>query len=296
MRLRKDDLGLDSAFPFSIGSVSLTRSDDMSETRHWHDCLEITCIRSGQADYFVDGRTYSMAEGDVIIFNNLEPHGWEVGGSGPKAEARASALVAVFSPELVAEGASLFDREYLRPFYERGSNFRNMLPSGDEGVERITALLKEADGEFGAKESGYRLMIKAIVLQILTLLQRNYSRGSGPAEMPEARRRSLERIERALDFIQNSYERDISLADAAREAGMSPHYFSAYFKKATGSTFVEHLCRLRVLKARQLALDTDRTLVDIAMEAGFNNMANFYRAYRRILGESPSEVRRRARK
>jgi AraC-like DNA-binding protein/quercetin dioxygenase-like cupin family protein len=290
MRLRKDNLGLDPAFPFSIGSVSLTKKDDMSETRHWHDCLEITCIRSGRADYFVDGRTYAMGEGDVIIFNNLEPHGWEGKGSSS-----VSALVAVFSPELVAEGASLFDREYLRPFYERGSNFRNMIPAGEDGVGRITALLGEAEGEFAAKGSGYRLMIKAIVLQILTLLQRNYSRSAEPIEMPEARRRSLERIARALDFIQSGYERDISLADAAREAGMSPHYFSAYFKKATGSTFVEYLCRLRVLKARQLALDTDRTLVDIAMEAGFNNMANFYRAYRRILGESPSEARRRLR-
>lgn len=289
MQLRKDDLGLDPTFPFSVGRVELTSADDMSEIRHWHNCLEITCVRQGAADYFVDGRTYSMTPGDVIIFNNLEPHGWEV----QRGESM-TALVAVFSPELVAEGASLFDREYLRPFYERGSNFRNMLPATEGGVRRITALLEEAEVEFEKRASGYRLMIKAIVLQVLTFLERNYGRASAPPEMPEARDRSLKRIAHALDFIQRYYDEDISLADAAREAGMSPHYFSSYFKKSTGSTFIEHLCRLRVLKARELTRETDRTLVDIAMDSGFNNMANFYRAYRRILGESPSEARRKS--
>jgi AraC-like DNA-binding protein len=293
VRLRKDELGLDPAFPFWIGTVELVRDPDMRETRHWHDCLEITCLRSGKVDYFVDGETYCMGRGDVIIFNDVEPHGWDVLSESAMEEARASALVATFSPELVTEGASLFDYEYLSPFKERGSNFRNRLSADDEGVARLVALLEEAHVEYEAEGPGYRLMIKAIVLQLLTLLQRCHRRGSPRTEMLESRRKALERVAGALDFIQDHFREDISLDDAAREAGMSPHYFSTYFKKATGSSFVETLTRLRVCKARELAMGTDRTIADIAMDCGFNNAANFYRAYRRVFGVSPGDERRR---
>lgn len=290
MRLRKDDLGLDPAFPFWIGVVGLGYDPEMAETRHWHDCLEITSVREGRADYFVEGETYGMARGDLIIFNEVEPHGWVV-----REGETMSALVATFSPSLVAEGASLFDYEYLRPFRERGSNFRNRLAAGDEGAARLVALLEEARAEFEAGEPGYRLMIKAIVLQLLTLLQRCYGRGRERDEALESRRAALERVAGALDLIQERFREDISLDDAAREAGMSPHYFSSYFKRATGSSFIEQLTRLRVCKARELARSTDRTLVDIAMECGFNNMANFYRAYRRVFGAPPGDERRRGR-
>jgi AraC-like DNA-binding protein/quercetin dioxygenase-like cupin family protein len=290
MRLRKDDLGLDPAFPFWIGVVELGYDPEMPETRHWHDCLEITSVREGRADYFVEGETYGMARGDLIVFNEVEPHGWVV-----REGETMSALVATFSPSLVAEGASLFDYEYLRPFRERGSNFRNRLAAGDEGASRLVALLEEARAEFEAGEPGYRLMIKAIVLQLLTLLQRCYSRGQQRDEALESRRAALERVAGALDLIQERFREDISLDDAAREAGMSPHYFSSYFKRATGSSFIEQLTRLRVCKARELARSTDRTLVDIAMECGFNNMANFYRAYRRVFGAPPGDERRRGR-
>jgi AraC-like DNA-binding protein len=290
VRLRKDDLGLDPAFPFWIGVVELGYDPEMAETRHWHDCLEITSVREGRADYFVEGETYGMGRGDLIVFNEVEPHGWEV-----REGETMSALVATFSSGLVAEGASLFDYEYLRPFRERGSNFRNRLAAGDEGAARLVSLLEEARAEFEAKEPGYRLMIKAIVLQLLTLLQRCYSRGSEPEEALESRRAALERVAGALDLIQERFREDLSLDDAAREAGMSPHYFSTYFKRATGSSFIEQLTRLRVCEARELARSTDRTLMDIAMDCGFNNMANFYRAYRRVFGAPPGDERRRGR-
>jgi AraC-like DNA-binding protein/quercetin dioxygenase-like cupin family protein len=285
--LRKDDLALDTDFPFSIGIVELTDRQDMREIRHWHDCLEITCVRSGRADYFVDGKTYGMGPGDIIIFNNIEPHGWAIDRDAP-----LSATVAVFMPGLIAGQASLFDYGYLRPFFERGANFRNRLASGDEAVARLFSLVEETRLEYVAERPGYRLMIKAMILQALTLLERHYRRGEEPGESLEARRRSLARIGEALDFMQQGFGEAISLEDVARKALMSPHYFSTYFKKATGATFIEYLSRLRVGRARELLRGTDRKLLDIAQDCGFNNMSNFYRAYRRAFGATPAAERR----
>ena len=59
-----------------------------------------------------------MGKGDIIIFNNVEPHGWKL------LDEDMELLVMIFSPEFVAEKLSFFDSGYLKPFVERGSNFK----------------------------------------------------------------------------------------------------------------------------------------------------------------------------
>ena len=59
-----------------------------------------------------------MKPGDIIIFNNVEAHGWKLMGEDYEASGND------FSPEFVAEKLSVFDSEYLKPFVERGSNFK----------------------------------------------------------------------------------------------------------------------------------------------------------------------------
>jgi len=73
---------------------------------------------------------------------------------------------------------------------------------------------------------------------------------------------------------------------------MNPNYFSTVFKQTLGISFSEYLVRLRISKAISLIHDTDRPLIDIAMDCGFNTMSNFYRAYRKYYGGSPSDIRK----
>jgi Bacterial regulatory helix-turn-helix proteins, AraC family. len=73
---------------------------------------------------------------------------------------------------------------------------------------------------------------------------------------------------------------------------MSPNYFSTIFKQTLGISFSEYLARLRISKAISLIHDTDRTLVDIAADCGFNSMSNFYRAYQKYHGGNPSDIRK----
>ena len=73
-----------------------------------------------------------MEENDIIIFNNVEPHGWKLLGG------RMKLLVMIFSPEFVAEKISTFDTEYLRPFVERGTNFKNRVGHEVPAYRRFT--------------------------------------------------------------------------------------------------------------------------------------------------------------
>jgi AraC-like DNA-binding protein len=75
---------------------------------------------------------------------------------------------------------------------------------------------------------------------------------------------------------------------------MSESRFSRFFRRATGNTFVDFVNRVRVHRACQLLMETDRAITHICYEAGFNNVANFNRRFLEIKGMTPSEFRRQA--
>ena len=77
MIITKSDIPLSPAFPFQLEHRTLLPEDNRPDHYHWHSCFEITYIVSGQARYFVNGETYTVSDGDIILFNNIEAHGWE---------------------------------------------------------------------------------------------------------------------------------------------------------------------------------------------------------------------------
>ena len=107
MKLERDNIPLNKDFPFQISRVILNSQNSHPDTWHWHSYFEITCVQRGRGNYFVNGQEYTMGKGDIIIFNNVEPHGWKL------LDEDMELLVMIFSPEFVAEKLSFFDSGYL---------------------------------------------------------------------------------------------------------------------------------------------------------------------------------------
>ena len=207
MRLERDNIPLDKDFPFQISEVVLTPKNSRPGTWHWHSYFEITCVIDGKGNYFVNGQEYTMEKDDVIIFNNVEPHGWNLIGDDMKL------LVMIFSPEFIAEKISVFDTEYLKPFVERGSNFKNRVGREDEINADIRAGIWEIYKEWNDQKEGYPLMIKANVLRILTMLIRTYQDETKSGEMLKEKKNAMKRLEQAFDYIDAHYCEKITLQD-----------------------------------------------------------------------------------
>lgn len=98
-------------------------------------------------------------------------------------------------------------------------------------------------------------------------------------------------ITRAKQFIKEHQADEISLGDVAKAVNTSTFYFCKMFKKATGLNFTDYLSRVRVEKARNLLLNPNLRISEIAFAAGFQSLSHFNRVFRRIAGESPSRYR-----
>ena len=98
-------------------------------------------------------------------------------------------------------------------------------------------------------------------------------------------------ITRAKAFINEHYTEDLSLDQAAKAANMSSFYFCKMFKKYTGVNFTEYLSRVRIEKARNLLLNPNLRISEIAYEVGFQSLTHFNRVFKKVLGQSPTDFR-----
>lgn len=93
-------------------------------------------------------------------------------------------------------------------------------------------------------------------------------------------------------WLEANAGRHISLAEAARQAGMHPQSFARFFRRETGHSLVGYLSHLRVDRACELLGGTDQTVTDIALQVGFGSLAQFNRTFAKLRRMSPSTYRR----
>jgi AraC-like DNA-binding protein/ligand-binding sensor protein len=100
-------------------------------------------------------------------------------------------------------------------------------------------------------------------------------------------------IAKAREFIAENHGEDISLGQVAKAVNTSTFYFCKMFKKATGLHFTEYVSRVRTEKAKNLLLNPNLRISEIAYQVGFQSLTHFNRVFKKIMGQSPTEFRER---
>ena len=98
-------------------------------------------------------------------------------------------------------------------------------------------------------------------------------------------------ITRAKSFIKEHQTEDLSLGDVAKAVNTSTFYFCKMFKKVTGINFTDYLSRIRIEKSKNLLLNPNLRVSEIAFAVGFQSLTHFNRVFKKILGQSPTEYR-----
>jgi len=83
----------------------------------------------------------------------------------------------------------------------------------------------------------------------------------------------------------------LSLGQVAKAVNMSTFYFCKMFKKITGINFTDYLSRVRIEKAKNLLLNPNLRISEIAYEVGFQSLTHFNRVFKKITGQSPTQYR-----
>ena len=98
-------------------------------------------------------------------------------------------------------------------------------------------------------------------------------------------------IARAKQYIEGNQGEDLSLGEVAKAVNTSTFYFCKMFKKATGVHFTEYVSRVRIEKAKNLLLNPNVRVSEVAFEVGFQSLTHFNRVFKKMIGQSPTEYR-----
>lgn len=138
------------------------------------------------------------------------------------------------------------------------------------------------------------LQIYGLICMIYYTLTKYFSRRrkAGSSYRLSARESSLQDI---IQYINTHYTEHLMLKDIASHYNISCEYLSRLFKKKLGLTYKEYLYSIRLTHACRLLAHTEKSILDISMEAGFPDMRAFSQQFNRVYHTTPKEYRRRYR-
>lgn len=255
---------------------------------HRHAELEISCVAKGRGTYQVGEGCYSMRQGDVFLLSPADAHGIRL-----TKEEGLDNLVIHFSPSFLwSPGQSDLDYNFLLVFFERGPHFSHRLDRSNPATGRVYSLMLEILDEMERQDLYYELIVKNKLQQVLTEIMRGFDYIDRQKAGAPVSQQGIEQLDAVMQFIDQHWNEDIKLETLARIVRVSPVYFSVLFKRFNGLSPMEYVIRRRVFRAGELLRDTDLPLSDVAYECGFHNSANFYKAFKRITGQTPLAYRK----
>ncbi len=252
---------------------------------HFHDEYELHVITASSGKAFIGDWIGPFQPGHVALCGPRLPHNW-VSMDVPEDGLAERDLVIQFEHGPIAHAAEQIpELNDVMAMLERARHGIEFFGQSDRAIQHWHAV-KAARGidRLAAFCAFLADLAHCTDYRLLSSVRMQGENDDGEADQVNA---LVNRITR--DFAQ-----PLSAADLAAELGMSESRFSRFFRRATGNTFTDFVNRIRVNRAGQLLMETDRLVTHICYEVGFNNVANFNRRFLEVKGLTPSEFRRQA--
>lgn len=251
---------------------------------HYHDYMQVWYVKKGQCIHCLDNVEHNLTEGDIFIMPPYIPHKI-ISEDAEKTEL----LSCGFRMDFISDKEDGFDSGYLKPFVQPIGEIKPFFTLDGNAVKEVEKIFDEMIYEYERKEKFFELYVKSNILKLLSIIVRKYNKSAHADNSSIFKYRDS--IISVLDYIKENSKEKIFIEDACKIANMSPTYFSHVFKQFTGQTFVEYLRTQKISNAKELLLDMDKKISDIAIEIGFDDPAYFDRVFKKEVGMSPRQFR-----
>ena len=229
---------------------------------HFHSAIELLFVERGEIVVTLDDETRTLREGDACFADAFTLHTYHF--DDPKT----SAFVMVGN-------RTLFDRIFdtlggVPPKFFRFDDFALL--------STLHAFYEQHNENEGGRYAIFDATAQ-LILSHVSLFHPFVSRAEN--------KRALFVCE-VLRYAQENYKDDLSLAALARVFGYSREHLSRIIAKYLRENWNRYIDRIRVLKAHEaLQAEPEKTVIEIALEHGFESSNTFYRAYKQEFGEVP---------
>ena len=257
------------------GKVTLYQKPgrDCYTNKHWHKNLEIDYVVRGCMWTSLNGADRDLYNSDYILINSEAVH--QTCGKTPDDPVKYLVV--------------LFSYNYIKSYFPEFDSYYIDVDINEQARARVRDLLKAIVFEVENPSDFSKLKISCAMAQILMHLFTKCRVKRPQDELSAVEQNGPEYIAKAISYIRDNYRNRISLEEISSFVGLTPTYFSRYFKATTQKTFKSYLNLLRL----------ENTLIDIqqnglnetraSLENGFPSVKSFIAVFKSVYGCAPSE-------
>ena len=247
---------------------------------HQHDFYEVYFFISGNVEYSVEGKSYLLKEGDLLLINPLELHQPRIGPDQNPYERVVLWINKNYLSRLCTNNTSLS-----QCFDNTNPQHTNLLRLSRPQQKYVLSKLTELLDESASTDYGSDLAAEAILTRFLVELNRLTLSTEKKVDTDKTQSPLVSEV---LSYINHHYCEKISLSSIADEFFISKYYLSHAFNSVVGTSVNRYITLKRLINAKQM-LSSGIKPTTAAIHCGFNDYAGFYRAFTAEYGITPKE-------
>ena len=292
----------------------LTNAEARDFQSHYHDFHKLLYFENGSVSYYVEGETYQLFPGDIVLVPAGEVHRPVIHDTSPYHR-----LILYISPKFFDHYKAM-DIDLSHCFDACSQRHSHVLRLPNIKESRIYPQLRELiltcpgtkkppqnmqnvqpkqaahpnapiySDDFCTQlsDSSRKLYQTSVLLQFLLLL--NHLSDGGSIAFPAASGANTQVLQ-VLSYINKHLTEELSVDRIADACYLNRSYLMHLFRRETGYTLGSYITEKRLFAARVM-IQSGTAVTDACLKSGFSNYTSFYRAYRKKFGEAPKTSRR----
>jgi AraC family L-rhamnose operon regulatory protein RhaS len=265
-----------------VWGVSVLESHHASDFRTVmarHDFWQLLFVLRGAGTLRLEDRELNLAAGDAASVPPLTPH------AVADAPGKPLSLYAVNIASRLLPGSPGIETLLEKPRRLRHPALPGLMP------DTLRRLLVEQT----LTKPGHEAMMIGLALQLVATLTRLQATPPNLESSADAETPLRARVETYVQDLERHFYKNETVDQVAARLGMSRRSFTELFRASTGSSWLPYVRNLRLEHSRRLLRESNRTVLSIAFECGFEDVSAFYRAFKTASGTSPDQWRRQNR-
>ena len=254
---------------------------------HFHKEYELVLINKSSGTRFIGDKVSQFEEGDLSLIGSNVPHLFRNGEEyyAKNSKLKASSVFIHFTKDFL--GNHFFDIPEMKSVVR-------LLEKSSLALEihgKTNKAVKNKLQDMAHQEPPERLIALLEILLVLSnsrelkpVLSTNFAANNSG---------DTERINKVFEFIMKNYTQEIYVQEIASQLHMSVPSFSRYFKHHTRKTFSDYVTEIRIGRACRLLMENNHSISEISYKSGFDNLSNFYRHFKKVVGVIPKEYKER---
>lgn len=248
-----------------------------TDDTHLHSDIELFFIMDGSGEFSLEDKKYNMKKEDFIVINPNQKHSFST-----RDEKYLAA--SIYFPYTML--CRMMNREMF--FF-----YCNSVSEENEIISEMRSILKKIVSEQYRGQGNNKLYLTSLYYELLHILTNDFLVNTDDKEYRAEEHKYDDRKNKIAEYVQQNYDRDISLKDLADKLFLSNAYLSKYIKRQFDMNFIEYVNSVRLNHAVSQLLYSDKPLVHIAMDNGFASSAALNKVFKEKYHMTPTEYRNR---